>query len=188
MWCKFWQCRGAIVPVLKKPEMTQEVGVGQDGRLWTEPTTGTALNPVAKTADMTNPVGVDGNGELWCEPVSTLDQQTGTGDLYDSISEQNVGTYDYVITGKTMTVQIHVPATWTSTCVGVSMTGLPAGVTFSMQDTVACYVADRVSTPALTVVGVRFHLGVVSAYTTGEFHGATTLPLIDGCVFTIKLS
>lgn len=69
--CRFWQCRGAICPVLKTPEMTQAVGVGQDGRLFTEPTSGSGISPDAKTADMTQPVGLDSNGKLWAEPNVT---------------------------------------------------------------------------------------------------------------------
>lgn len=43
----FWHCFricGGLVPVLKNDKMTQPVGVGQDGRLWTEPTGGGASN------------------------------------------------------------------------------------------------------------------------------------------------
>lgn len=77
MWCKFWQCRGAICPVLKTPEMTQAVGVGQDGRLFTEPTSGSGISPDAKTADMTQPVGLDSDGKLWAEPNVTPVSKTG---------------------------------------------------------------------------------------------------------------
>ena len=106
MWCKFWQCRGAICPVLKADGMTQPVGVGQDGRLWTEPTTGSALNPVAKTAAMTQPVGVDGDGELWTEPSGGGAGVTyDTGDIYANGSDTGVD-FDYTIAGKTLVIRI----------------------------------------------------------------------------------
>ena len=42
MFClgRLWLDRGGIAPELKTDEMTQPVGVGQDGRLWTAPTGG----------------------------------------------------------------------------------------------------------------------------------------------------
>ena len=42
MFClgNLWRVRGGIAPELKTDEMTQPVGVGQDGRLWTKPATG----------------------------------------------------------------------------------------------------------------------------------------------------
>ena len=66
-----WHCHGGICPVLKTAEMTQPVGVGQDGKLWTEPTGGLDISPDAKTADMTQPVGLDSDGKLWAEPNVT---------------------------------------------------------------------------------------------------------------------
>ena len=106
MWCKFWQCRGAIVPVLKDDDMTQAVGVGQDGRLWTAPTTGAALNPVPKTGAMTQAVGVDSDGELWTAPTGGgSGATTGTGDIYANGSDTGVD-YDYTYTGKVLVIRI----------------------------------------------------------------------------------
>ena len=185
MWCKFWQCRGAIVPVLKDDGMTQAVGVGQDGRLWTEPTTGSALNPVAKTPAMTQAVGVDGDGELWTEPTGGNSQITGTGTLRDVAAMLDIGTFDYVINGKIMTVRLHVPNSWSSTSLGVSLSGLPAGVSFSTNQFGFVYQPIGDST---TISGVvQFNIGGVSVRVAGVLY-AYQLVYVDGYTFTIVLN
>lgn len=185
MWCKFWQCRGAICPVLKADGMTQPVGVGQDGRLWTEPTTGTTLDPVAKTAAMTQAVGVDGDGKLWTEPTGGDSQITGTGTLRDEANQLDIGTFDYVINGKIMTVRLHVPNSWSTTAYGVWLLGLPAGVSFATNEFGFVYqpVGD-----SITINGVvSFNQGVVSIRVGGVLY-AYQLIYVNGQTFTLVLN
>ena len=67
---------GAVKPVSRENNMSQPVGVGIDGRLWTEgytlPIAAAAtlggVKPVAATDDMTQPVGVDEAGALFTMP------------------------------------------------------------------------------------------------------------------------
>ena len=73
---------GCVKPVNKGSLMTQEVGVDDDGRLWTTPTGGGGsyelpvatsqtlggVMPVSKTSDMTQEIGVDSAGKLWVAP------------------------------------------------------------------------------------------------------------------------
>lgn len=97
MFClgRLWLDRGGIAPELKTDDMTQPVGVGQDGRLWTAPT---------------------GGGE---QPV------TGTGTLHDEYLSTDFGTYDYVIQGKLLTVTLHVPTLPQSVGVALTLVDLP---------------------------------------------------------------
>lgn len=97
MFClgRLWLDRGGIAPELKTDDMTQPVGVGQDGRLWTAPTDG---------------------GE---QPV------TGTGTLRDEYASADFGTYDYVIQGKLLTVTLHVPTMPQSVGVALTLVDLP---------------------------------------------------------------
>ena len=73
---------GCVKPVNKGSLMTQEVGVDDDGRLWTTPTGGGGsyelpvatsqtlggVMPTTKTSEMTQEVGVDSAGKLWVAP------------------------------------------------------------------------------------------------------------------------
>lgn len=94
MFClgRLWLDRGGIAPELKTDDMTQPVGVGQDGRLWTKPTRG-------------------GGGN---QPL------VGSGELYDEYASITAGTYDYVIQGKLAVVTLHVPTAPLS--VGLALT------------------------------------------------------------------
>lgn len=61
--------------VAKTSEMTQQVGVDDNGALWTalpvaSSTTLGGVKPIAKTTAMTQKVGVDDNGALWTNPAS----------------------------------------------------------------------------------------------------------------------
>lgn len=183
--CRFWQCRGAVCPVLKTDEMSQAVGIGQDGRLWTAPTTGAALDPVAKTQAMTQAVGVDGDGKLWTEPTGGNSQITGTGTLRDMTAQLDVGTFDYVINGKIMTVRLHVPNSWQTTSLGVSLSGLPAGVSFGINQFGFVYQPIGDST---TIEGVvQFNIGGVSIRVGGVLY-AYQLVYVDGYTFTLVLN
>lgn len=67
---------GAVKPVSRENNMSQPVGVGIDGRLWTigytlpvaEVATLGGVKPVTATAEMTQPVGVDAAGALYTAP------------------------------------------------------------------------------------------------------------------------
>ena len=54
-----WHCHGGICPVLKTAAMTQPVGVGQDGKLWTEPSDGGTGHEVVKAYGLATSIGND---------------------------------------------------------------------------------------------------------------------------------
>lgn len=70
---------GGVKPVTKTSDMTQNVGVDSNGKLWTVPgsggstdipiatsTTVGGVKPMEKQNYMTAPVGIDTDGQLWC--------------------------------------------------------------------------------------------------------------------------
>ena len=91
-------------PVAKTGEMTQEVGIDNNGKLWTRPADSYTLpiatssvlggvKPDAKTSAMTQAVGVDSNGKLWTATPSSTDPQITTiyseGNIYNTIKLNN---------------------------------------------------------------------------------------------------
>lgn len=129
--CRFWQCRGAVCPVLKSDEMTQAVGIGQDGRLWTAPTTGAALDPVAKTQAMTQAVGVDGDGKLWTEPTGgSSGAVAGTAEIWFD-GAQTSYTVDYTIFGNAVVLHFNISSLMFGAATYFEVRGLPSDVVIS---------------------------------------------------------
>lgn len=118
MFClgRLWLDRGGIAPELKTDEMTQPVGVGQDGRLWTAPTGGGGDQPI-----------------------------TGTGTLRDEYASADAGTYDYTIQGKMLTVTLHVPTAPQSVGLALTLVDLP-DVEFDNQNFGVVYNEFNVAT------------------------------------------
>lgn len=89
---------GIVNPIAKTSDMSQSVGVDNEGKLWTAPTTGTGgssytlpvanattlggVKPVAKTSDMTQQVGVDANGLLYTQPSGSSQTSGGITSAY----------------------------------------------------------------------------------------------------------
>ncbi len=118
MFClgRLWLDRGGIAPELKTDDMTQPVGVGPDGRLWTKPATGGGDQPI-----------------------------TGTGTLRDEYASADAGTYDYTIQGKLLTVTLHVPTAPQSVGLALTLVDLP-DVEFDNQNFSVVYNEFSVAT------------------------------------------
>lgn len=127
--CRFWQCRGAVCPVLKSDEMTQAVGIGQDGRLWTAPTTGAALDPVDKTSAMTQPVGKDADGKLWTAAGGGggSGAVTGTAEIWFD-GAQTSYTVDYTIFGNVVVLHFNISSLMFGAATYFEVRGLPSDV------------------------------------------------------------
>ncbi|MBQ6342849.1 MAG: hypothetical protein IJI41_06980 [Anaerolineaceae bacterium] len=114
--------------MLKNDEMTQPVGIGQDGRLWTAPTTGTALDPVDKTSAMTQPVGKDADGKLWTAAGgSGSGAVTGTAEIWFD-GAQTSHTVDYTIFGNAVVLHFNISSLMFGAAAYFEVRGLPADV------------------------------------------------------------
>lgn len=90
---------GAVKPVSRENNMSQPVGVGIDGRLWTigytlpvaEVATLGGVKPVTATAEMTQPVGVDAAGALYTAPGAS-----GGGGAQSDFSQNDPTADDYI--------------------------------------------------------------------------------------------
>lgn len=140
--------------------------------------------PVRKTADMTQPVGVDQDGRLYTAPSGEVSQIIGTGTIHDTLSDEQHGTFDYVITGKIATITFHCESTWVTTCVGVALKGLPDGFEFEQQ---RCSLVNVQQTPQNTAEVIFYGHGCTVVDSTNEVYYGYNIRLADGFTFTVRI-
>lgn len=116
-------------------------------------------------------------------------QITGTGTLYDNPNSTQVGSFNYVITGKLMTIHIKVPSTIVSTSLALQMRGLPTGVDIVDAQRFS-YIYNVYGDSTITPLNVLFSktstYPTIAAVNAGSAY-VNNVYLCNNAVFTIIL-
>lgn len=173
---RIWNCfygYGGICPKRKTAEMTQDVGVDQDGRLYTK-------GYDEEVTDLDERVAAleQGGGD---EPI------TGTGTLHDEYANIDAGTYDYLIQGKLLTVTLHIPTAPQSVGLALTLVDLPA-VEFDNQNFSVVY--NEFSVATVTAMRIQFYQSSGKTYVNALDAGnsyVSNLVNANNYTFTIRI-